>query len=249
MSLLLKWLFGILALIILTFALFRTPFLSQARSITWDSIVRITGRAASVGSLSVENDVAAQLETLQADNARLRAELHDYNRLRTELGSVPFDNLRSIRALVSGRPIGTFRSELILNRGAKDGVVMGAPVVTQSSQLVGYITELNEHSAVCRLLLNPATTVAAHVLDQEHSAGLVQGRTHTALVLTTVPRDAEIQSEQTVVTSADEQTPVGLTIGTIRSIRNEENEAYQEAAIALPYDPDELLAVRVLVAP
>jgi cell shape-determining protein MreC len=105
------------------------------------------------------------------------------------------------------------------------------------------------HTAVCRLLFHPDTSLPAEVLGQDNSRGLLRGQSYTSLALTTVPRDASLKKNQSVVTVADEQTPQGLLIGTIDHINNAKNEAYQEATLSVPYSPDDLRAVTILVAP
>ena len=240
---------GVLGGLVLLLLALQTPLLATARGASWTVLTATVGRLARVGPLSLEPSVQDQLAELQLENLRLKAELADYQALREELGSHSFESLRSINALVVGRPITTFRSELVINRGAKHGVVPGSPVIIKGGELIGFVATLHERTAVVELLLNPAVTTNAQVLDVERANGLVRGRSHTALILTTIPRDAAIEPEQEVVTVAEDGIPAGLRLGTIRSVTDEANQAYQEALLELSYDPDRIRAVQILVAP
>lgn len=227
----------------------QTPVLAQTRSLAWQFFIKYVAAIAQIGPLQIENDVLSQLETLQTENVRLKAELTDYARLRRELGSSAYENMRQVQALVIARPIDAYRSELVLNKGAKDGVVSGAPVVTYNAQLIGYTTDIQEYSSISRLLLNPATVIPAEVDGAENSRGLLRGQSFTGIVLTTIARDAQISEGQPIVTVAAQQTPHGLLVGYAGKISGENNQAYQEVSVNLPYDPDSIGAVTILVEP
>ncbi|MEX2054762.1 MAG: rod shape-determining protein MreC, partial [Candidatus Andersenbacteria bacterium] len=147
------------------------------------------------------------------------------------------------------RPIDTFRNQLTINRGSRHGVTPGAPVVIHSSTLIGFITDLYEETSIDQLLIHPATSLAAEIANETAPRGLLVGRHYTSLAITTVPQDAKLESGQKVVSSSREGLPQGLLIGTIGAVKRQENEAYQEAAVMLPYDPDSLRAVTILVLP
>lgn len=240
---------SILAVIIAAGLALQTPIMRGLRHFTWDRTVALTAKMAGIGSLKVDNDVLAQLGKLRVENIRLQAEKADYDKLRAQLGSAAFDNLRTIPALAGNRPLDTFRTEIMLNKGVDEGVVLQAPVVVNGSVLIGYITDTAEHSAVCRLLFNPQTSLSAEVLGVDNSRGLLRGQNFTSLALTTIPRDAHLSAGQSVVTVADGQTPAGLLIGAVGKVSNAQNEAYQEIGIRVPYDPDDFRALTVLVAP
>lgn len=239
----------ILAIIILAGGLFQTPLLRVTRTATWSLIVATVGGWQGITLLGYDAEREDQLNTLRVENVRLKGELTDYYRLRRQLDQPAVESLRAIAALVAGEPLDIFRTHFLVNRGALDGVVLGAPVVIQGSILVGFISELHEHSAVCRLLFNPETSIPAEVLETENARGLLTGSLYTSLLLSTIPRDVELHEGQSVVTVAQDITPSSLVVGTISKIYNEENETYQEARLQVPYDIDSLRAVTILVQP
>lgn len=233
--------------------LLQTPLLRQAREAAWQIVVAATGRAFRVGQLEAPQDITDQLNKLRAENVQLNAELADYRRLRTQLDVAATQDYRQIPAAIVGRPIDTFRSQYVINRGANDGVILGSPAVTQGATLMGLVTELSSDTAVVQLLFHPATNLTAEVARPEGAEGplprgLVVGERYTSLALTTVPRDAMFESNMPVVTVAREGViPYGLVIGHVGEIRSTESEAYQSASLKLSFDPDRLDALTILV--
>jgi cell shape-determining protein MreC len=239
----------VLALLVGIALALQTPLLRHARSFVWRTWVNSVARLTNLGPLELENSLQDELIRLQAENIRLRAEKHDYERVRQQLGAPALSTFRAIPALTATRPVDIFRTHFVLNRGAADGITLGAPVISEGSILLGFVVELQDHTAVAELLLHPATSVPAEVATEPNARGLVLGRTYTSLALTVIPRDAAIAPGHPVTTIAQEHIPPGLLIGTIAEVRSEENEAYQEAYLKLPYDPENLGAVSVIVPP
>ncbi len=242
-------LIGLLAVIIAGVGLLQTPLLHTVRHMLWSSGVAVATRVGWVQNIEYDGPLTDQLSILRAENIRLKSQLSDYDRIRQELKQPTIESARSIPALVTGEPLDVFRTHLLLNQGAASGVVMGAPVVVNGSTLVGFISELSEHTAVCRLLWHPDTSLPAEVVEAESARGLLTGYLHTSLLLNTIPRDATVASDQNVVTVAQDLTPAGLVIGHIERVYKEENEAYQHARLKLSYDPLEVRAVTIIVPP
>src|SRR3989344_5897297 len=112
-----------LVVIVATMLVFQTAYLARARGMVWSWWVTRVGEVARVGPLTVENNVAEQLATLQAENARLRAELIDYRQLREQLGGGTAADFTPLPALVAARPLEPWQEASVINRGAVDGVV------------------------------------------------------------------------------------------------------------------------------
>lgn len=241
---------GALVVVVTLLAALTTPLLSAARARVWQAWVGVVARAGGPRLLVPEQAVVDQLAALRAENIRLKAELADYAALRSAVGSMTFEGLRTIGATVAGEPLDVFHTDIVLNKGSRDGVTLGAPVVINESVLIGYVTELTDRTAVCRLLLHPNTNLRATIPEAETEVtGLLRGVRYTSLALTTIPRDVTIKTGQAITTVSQNQTPAGLHLGTIEDVQLEENEAYQTATVLLPYVPDEITTVTILVAP
>lgn len=245
---------SILALIIIALAFFQTPVMDSARQAAWNLWVTQVARLTGLGDIDTPETVQQQLEFLRAENVRLRAQQQDYQRLKIQIGSPSFETMRVVPAATVSRPIDTFQSEYILNKGLEDGVTPNAPVVVQGSVLVGFIHEVAAHSSTMRTLFHPASQLTVETvpldIDIAPARGLLRSFYYTSLSLTIIPRDQVIEPGLSVVTvSKGRDIPHGFIIGTIHSITSEENEAYQQARIDVPYDIDRVDAVHILVAP
>lgn len=247
-------LFTFLGLLLALLLILQTPLTANVRGWVWDAWIRGIAGFFSIGPLQISNDALTQMHTLQSENFRLQAQLRDYNALRAEIGQGSFDSFQALPAAIAARPLDTFHSEYVLNRGVQEGVTANAPVAVFGSTLIGFITELHDHTSVMQLLVHPNTTMTAatvpHDLGAPPARGLLKGRQYTSLALTTIPRDFKVSVGEPVVTVAKENSiPAGLVIGTIKNVTAVQNEAYQEAEVAFSYSIDSLSAVTILLPP
>ncbi len=234
---------------ILMWLALQTPLLRPLKISAWNFWVQSIARIFQIHDFTVSNDIQDNLNRLQIENARLKAELTDYSKLREQLGNLSYEQMRVIPALVTMKPDDLFQTEWVLNKGAKDGVIPNAPVIVKGTMLAGFITDVYENSSVCRLALDPAVSIPAVIENEGGDKGLAIGQSYTAITINTIKRDANIQPGQIVVTAGRDITPLGLVIGKIKTVRNEENEAYQEARLELMYTPDDIEAASILVNP
>ena len=245
-----KIVLALLGLVITILLILLTPLMSGLRNAAWTTWVVTIGKAFNTGPLEVTNNVKQQMETLVAENARLKAECSDYDRISEQIGSATFNDYQSIKARVMARPVDTFHSQYTLNRGAKHGLVLNAPVIIRESILIGFITELSENVSKLQLLTHPESNLPAEIIQEEkNSRGLVRGKSFTAVEMVTIPRDAEVLIGQEVTTmSQNDLIPQGLLIGSISETEDEEYEPYQRARLTLPYNNSDLVAVSILVS-
>ncbi len=239
----------VLVILVAGIGLLQTPLLRTTRLTLWSWGSTLASRVGWIDATEFDAADTDQLGRLRAENIRLRSELANYSTLREQIRQPSLEASRSIPGLVVGEPLDVFRTHLLLNRGADSGVVIGAPVVMGGSTLIGFISELNDRTAVCRLLWHPATSFSAEVVEAEFARGLLMGHLYTSLMLTTIPRDATVASGQSVVTAAQDLVPAGLVIGHVERVYKEENEAYQQARLQLSYDPAKIRAVSIIVPP
>ncbi len=246
-----KLLLGILAIILIAILASFTPIAQHARNRTWDQIVGITTAVFHLNKPATSQSQNDKIKELTLENTRLTSELVDYNRLRSQLRAPSFDAMQAISAHVISRPIDTLQSEYVINKGIEEGVGSDDVVVVNGSALVGFISQVSLHSAVIQTVLHPKTSITAETVVTDSGAtparGLVTSQFQTSIHMGTIPRDASLTIGQNVVTTSNgSQIPYGVVIGSISSISKPENEAYQQAVIQLPYNPDTVEAVTVL---
>ena len=245
-----KYALSVLAGFIIILLLLQTPLMGAVRDKVWNAWATTFARWFSIGPLIVENNVAEQLRDLQAENVRLKAESVDYRRIRQQISSPAYDDFEQVASETIGHPLNDiWRSQYVVNRGADDGLVLGAPGVIYGSTLVGFVVELHKETAVLQLVFHPLTSLQAEVIAHEDiGRGLVKGRFYTGVELVTVPRDVALQSGQDVVTVAqDSVVPFGLQIGKIGTIKETQQEPYQQAQLIVPYRASSIRAVTFLV--
>ena len=106
---------------------------------------------------SVEQEFLIRLQQLEKDNKRLR-EILSLQRL---------SDSESISASVISRKTGSFWRQIILNKGAKDGVEIGSFVVGPGG-LLGRVENTSLFTSTVRLLTSPESKVGVWVLSLIH---------------------------------------------------------------------------------
>ncbi len=242
---------GILTTIIIVLLATQTPLLRAIRGQTWYVWTLTIGRLFNVGPLSVPNNVAEQVAKLTAENIRLNAQIRNLQRLQEQIGMATYADYSRIDAQIIAQPVDTFQTQFIVNKGTRDGLVLGAPAVIFGSTLVGFISDLNETTAILQLLTHPGTSFPGEVITPDGTArGIVRGKSYTSVEISTLPQDTSISPGQEIVTVSQEGiVPPGLFVGRIEKTQTETHEPYQKARIFTPFDQRDLRAVSFLIAP
>lgn len=129
-------------------------------------------------------------------------------------------------------------SDVIIDRGSRDGITEGNAVVIGDGFLLGTVVDVSETQATVRLIEDPRSAVTATVLGQTKTIGLVVGNEGAVLTLQYVPQDAAISVGDSVVTSGlGENIPEGLLVGIIESVTTEESAPFVTATISPIHDP------------
>ncbi|OGX27272.1 MAG: rod shape-determining protein MreC [Omnitrophica WOR_2 bacterium RIFCSPHIGHO2_01_FULL_48_9] len=124
----------------------------------------------------------------------------------------------SVPANVIGRDPANWNSSMIVDRGTKDGVSVGMPVVSAAG-VVGRVAEVSPSMSRVILLTDPQFSVAALVQSPRES-GLISGSLQGICRLRYVSSEASIQIGDEVITSKlSTSFPEGLLIGKIIGIK------------------------------
>jgi rod shape-determining protein MreC len=181
------------------------------------------------------------------ENARLRG-LLDFR----DGPAYPRD-YQGLGASVIARPAGAFAQAIVVAVGAKDGVAVNAPVVTEDG-LVGLVTRVTSSTARVTLLTDEQLAVSA--LDvNSNAAGVVRhGRASAAtLILDRVPKEAVVEVGDTVVTAGWRSSklaslyPKGIPIGKVTSVGQTDTDPYKQVQVTPFASLSTLDAVLVLV--
>ncbi|MBI1961332.1 MAG: rod shape-determining protein MreC [Parcubacteria group bacterium] len=122
---------------------------------------------------------------------------------------------------------------LLLDRGTEDGIAKGAAVATPQGVFVGKIISVFTHTSLVRPLTSSESAVAAQTSRDSRVQAVVRGQRGLSLAMELIPQDAAIREGDVAVSSLlEENTPVGLLIGTVATIAYDEGDLFKEAALA-----------------
>ncbi len=211
----------------------------------------------STDGLSV-GDLTQQLQQSQAENRRLLADnirlsqLEQENAtLRQRLNFFDATGLSYVIAAVTsrGRVGDSWRqhASLTLNRGSKDGVVVGQAIVDGQGSLLGKITAVEEHAAEACLLFDTDCRVAVSLQGEPGTAGVIQSDLNLTVKADFIPQNKKVTEGQIMISAGLESgMPAGLLVGRVTRIVSEGNELWQHAIIEPLADFDNLNVVSII---
>lgn len=219
------------------------------------SKISVQASRRSVRFFSLWSDISslqAQADRLSQENLVLKAtidrskELERENAQLRELLSVSQSNFseKTIVARVVGLAPEGFFQTVTIDRGAKDNIHAGAPVV-QSGFLVGRVLELGEKTAIVRLVTAHSSVVPV-VTSSSRAKGLLRGGVK-GLVIEDIPVDAQIEKNESIVTAGlVENIPAGISVGQVEEIVSNKGDIFQTIKVKTPVDFNQLEIVAVL---
>ncbi len=186
------------------------------------------------------------LARAQAELVELREIASDATRLSELLDYVSaVQNQETLTAEVIGYDQNNFLRTIIINKGARDGVAVGMPVVTRQG-LVGRIIDVTALAARVLLITDPSSSVSAR-LQISRAQGTVQGLLTGSLRMGLIPLGATIEVGDVVLTSGlGGNFPPDIVIGQVTSVRQFEFELNQEAEVRSLVNFDTLEFVLVI---
>jgi rod shape-determining protein MreC len=172
---------------------------------------------------------------IQSDYERL-ADLFDYSSAATDQVVVAAD-------VIGGDSSNLLRtSTILINRGARDGIAVGMPVVTGQG-LVGRIIRISADASQVLLITSPSSFVSARV-QSSRAEGTVQGDISGPLEMSFIPLGAGVVPGDVVLTSGlGGNFPADLVIGQVTAVRQEELFQAAQLRSLINFDTLELVLV------
>lgn len=192
----------------------------------------ILGALTTIKKLSYDNAVLNQkVDELSFENARLQSAKQENSALRRALEFEEASPFNLIAAEVKSIDPTGFSKTVLINKGEKDGVVVGQAVIAAPGILIGRILKAYPGSAEVTLITDPSMSISAEVADSQ-ARGLIQGEHGLGLVFDLVTQNELIKTGDKILTSglADDY-PKGLLIGEITGIRSSASELFQKAYV------------------
>ena len=126
-----------------------------------------------------------------------------------------------------------FHDSILINKGIKDGISVGQPVITGQKAVLGTIGQVYDNFSEVFLISNKKSFFDAKIVDKE-IYGLLKGQGNFKAYLDLIPRDKEIFENDLVITSIlGGVYPANLLIGEISKINKFDVEPFQSAEIDL----------------
>ncbi len=211
-------------------------------------------------ALVMTNAVAdlAEFQSLQERNAELETALARFQSELVELREIASDyrrlaNLLNYTTTTIGQEFVTAEviavqqdvlRTITINRGARDGISVGMPVVTELG-LVGRVIGVQANASRVLLITDPGSAVSAR-LQTTRAEGTVRGQISGNLEMTFIPLGEQVQNGDLVITSGlGGNLPPDLLIGQVTSSRAGES-VYQTAQIRSLVNFDTLEFVLVI---
>lgn len=160
-----------------------------------------------------------ELALLREENKTLRAEANFAK-------SVP----KKVVAEIIGRGADDVSNSVIINRGNSQGIAAGDPIIVEDGFLLGKIARVEKNIAIVRLITDNQSKIAASLVNQDKTQGLVEGEHGLSITMKMIPQGENVQIGDLVITSGKEKgLPRGLIIGQVETIQKELYEPFQSA--------------------
>jgi rod shape-determining protein MreC len=196
----------------------------------------LANEKAAQEKLALQAEKAARAERLERENERLRALLE----LRPAL------QVRSIPAEVLYEAADPFSRKLFIDRGATQGVVLGAPVVGPDGVL-GQVTRVFPLSSQVTLLIDKDAAIPVLNLRTQARSAAFGGAGGDVMELRYMAANADVQVGDELTTSGvDGVYPPGLSVARVMAVERRAESGFARILLAPSASADGVRHVLVL---
>jgi rod shape-determining protein MreC len=222
---------------------------SGASSLT-NRVSSLLGDLSSYQALKRRNEeLERALINFQQEIVELREIKADYPRLAALLQYRDANQDKQfLAATVINRDTTGLLRTITIDRGTRDGVRAGMPVVTELG-LVGRVYRVAATSAQIQLVIDLSSFVNARLQSDSRVEGTVRGSASGDLLMTFIPLGARVNTGDSVVTSGiGGKFPRGLLLGQVQLSRLDDTRLFQEAQVRSLIDFNRLEIVLVITS-
>jgi rod shape-determining protein MreC len=210
----------------------------------------VEGAVSRYGELlyaSEENHrLRAQVESLTSQNNQLREFASQNQRLRALLGMTESKNISGPVAHIVGYGPSVWSNVITVNKGSRDGVKQGYPVISGSG-IVGQVASVAARSSQILLITDPTSGVDALIQDTR-AHGVIEGRGREKVMLRYIDMREPVAVGDMIVTSGfDGVYPVGFPIGRVVDLKGKSKDMFQEVEVAPVVDFAKMEEVLIVV--
>lgn len=202
----------------------------------------IGGRTVSAGDYAA---LVKQNTTLKDRLAKLEEARLENERIQALVQFAKAENLPSVGARVIGRPTDSWEGTILVDRGTRDGVKIGSPVIA-SGGLVGQVVDVSAIDAKVRLVTDAASGVAV-IVQRNRAAGVVRGSVSGALTLDFVDKaQPPVKGDVLITSGLGGVYPKGLVVGDVLDVRNAPSDLFPHVTVDSRVSIDKIEEVLVL---
>ncbi len=192
-----------------------------------------------------------ETERLLAENIKLKILEEENEKLRKYLDFKKKNDFGYVLANVISRSdiitYSNFNQFLLIDKGANDGIKKDLIVVNEEGIVIGKVIDVKEHISKIALTINPDCKIAATILNEKKTSGIVEGELGLTIKMNFIPQTEDLKIGDIVITSGlEESVPRGLVIGRISQIKRESNEVWQNAILEPIVNFDNLTIVAIV---
>ena len=177
-------------------------------------------------------DLEEALARYQSELVELREVANDYQRLSELVNytSQTQDQEYLAADVISNSDSNAPLQTISLNRGTRDGIEIGMPVITQLG-LVGRISDVTANASRVLLITDVSSAISAR-LQTTRDEGSIVGQATSDLLMEFIPLNANVQEGDIVISSGlGGNLPAGLVIGQVTNVQQREFELFQNATV------------------
>lgn len=191
--------------------------------------------------ISIKNLISENAD-LREENKKLLGEVTQYGDLakenellRSQLGVVSSDKLSLLSGeIVSFDPV-NFSNFTLINKGLRDGVSVGMPVIMPGNIILGKIFEASQaHSSV--MLISDKSNKVNTLSQRAQVSGVLNGLSGGSLLMDLIEKSASLEEGDLILTSGlDGVYPKNLIVGKVTKVIADEGGIFKQAHIKPAY--------------
>ena len=182
-------------------------------------------------ALKNENNALRELNLqLSDERAKIRQAIVENSKLRKMLEFKKSTEYSLITADIVGKTITEARNYATINRGEKEGVEVGMPIITDAG-LVGLVVGTSSDFSVIRLLINRDSRIAGKI-ERTRMDGILIWDGDDALSMKNIPKSYDVQVGDEVLTSNySNRFPANIKIGTVIETRDDGTSLFRKILV------------------
>ena len=187
----------------------------------------------------------AKLAQSELENARMKQQSRDTNKLRALLGLKQKNERRTIAAEVTERKPDNWFRRVVIDKGTTDGVKKGSAVITHDG-VVGQVMTVSEHAAVVSLLTDPEQHLGV-MIQRLQLTGILHGSESGPAKIDFVPIGTNVDiGDKVVCVSKGGVFPDNHPVGQVVAVRRDGTGASLQIEVRLAENCYDLSQVLVL---